>query len=134
MYLFINTTLLKKVTTALITPKEVFKLEEKCLYNQSSEKLLPLMDKLLKNHKKTLKSFKGIIVVKGHGRFSALRIGVIAANTLAYSLQIPVLGVMKSEAQNRDLKYKDLSKTFAQIKKQAFVEPEYGLEPNITCL
>ena len=131
MFLFLNTTHLKKLTTALITSQGIFKLEEKCLYNQSSEKLLPLINKLLKKTKKTLADLKGIVAVKGPGRFSAVRIGVVTANSLAYALRIPALGIKADEARS-DLDYLKLKRRLAQVKVGDKVKPVYGKKPNIT--
>lgn len=57
-----------------------------------SEKLLLAIDKVLKRAKKSFTELESIVVVKGPGPFSAVRIGVTVANVLGFSLQIPVMG------------------------------------------
>ena len=59
----------------------------------SSEKLLPLLDALLKERELKPESLKGIIVSLGPGSFTGLRIGVCLAKGLAFVLKIPVIGV-----------------------------------------
>src|SRR5687767_10276156 len=57
-----------------------------------SQQILPRIRKLLKSQKIQFENLKGIVVFKGPGSFTSLRIGVSVANTLAYGLQIPVVG------------------------------------------
>lgn len=59
----------------------------------SSEKLLPLLDVLLKERELEPESLKGIIVSLGPGSFTGLRIGVCLSKGLAFVLKIPVIGV-----------------------------------------
>ncbi len=59
----------------------------------SSEKLLPLLDALLKERELEPESLKGIIVSLGPGSFTGLRIGVCLAKALAFVLKIPLIGV-----------------------------------------
>lgn len=58
-----------------------------------TEKLLPNIEKLLKGAKKTFKDINRIIVLSGPGPFSATRIGVTTANTLAFCLNVPLYGI-----------------------------------------
>ncbi len=52
--------------------------------NDEAENLIPQIQKLLKKNKKTFRDIKNIIVVKGPGSFTGLRIGVATANMIAY--------------------------------------------------
>ena len=56
--------------------------------------LLLFLDKLLKKLKYKLSDIGGIAVVVGKGKFTATRIAVTMANTLAYALKIPVIGAV----------------------------------------
>lgn len=52
--------------------------------NDEAEKLMPAIDALLKKAKQNFANIKRVIVVKGPGSFTGLRIGVTVANTIAY--------------------------------------------------
>jgi tRNA threonylcarbamoyladenosine biosynthesis protein TsaB len=74
----------------------------------------------------------GAIVVSGPGSFTGLRIGLSVANTLAYSLDVPIVGI-KDENDYEKL----LQKGLAVLKSrgasyEGAVEPQYGAEPHIT--
>ena len=45
----------------------------------------------------TLQQIMGVIIYQGPGSFTGLRIGVTTANTMAYSLSIPIVGVTGDE-------------------------------------
>jgi len=53
-----------------------------------AEKLIPAISEALKKGRPDL-----ILVIKGPGAFTGLRIGVTVANTLAFALNIPVSGI-----------------------------------------
>lgn len=55
-----------------------------------SEKLLQTIDQILKEEKFNLKNIKFVVVNSGPGSYTSLRIGLVAANLLAFSLNIPV--------------------------------------------
>ena len=96
----------------------------KAKYKQS-EKLLLNIDKILKD----IKDIKSVIVVKGPGSFTALRIGVVTANTLAWALRIPIIGVKLEEKTKIEAA---IEKSLKKIIKFKQVMPEYGMEPNIS--
>ena len=92
MYLYINTSQFEKIVLALLNKDgKILELKNiKAKYKQS-EKLLSEIDKLkFKN-----KNLDGVIVVVGPGGFTSLRIGVATANAMAWSLNIPILGIEK---------------------------------------
>lgn len=69
---------------------------------------------------------KGVIVFKGPGSFTGLRIGITVANTVAYAKKIPIVGEMDEDwIDSGYLRLND-----GNNDKQ--VIPEYGSEPNIT--
>lgn len=59
--------------------------------NQSVD-ILILIEKYLKENGKTLKDIESILVNCGPGSFTGVRVGITVANTLAWSLNIPVIG------------------------------------------
>ncbi len=59
---------------------------------KSSQKILPFIDEVLKKNKLSTSDIKEIEVNTGPGSFTGLRIGVAIANTLGWSLGVPVNG------------------------------------------
>jgi len=98
-----------------------------------SENLLKLITKLLKQNKVEFKQLNGIIAVSGPGPFTSLRIAAAVANTLAFALQIPVVGIpikniKITEAELIKLGIKEIHKA----KIGDYIHPFYNQEPNIT--
>ena len=73
----------------------------------------------------------GIIVERGPGGFSAIRLGVVTANALSYAIGIPCLGISSSGPDISIGAVKEaihiLSTSYASV-----VTPFYGSEPSIT--
>ncbi len=57
----------------------------------------------LAEHGATLPDIKGIGVFRGPGSFTGLRIGITVVNTLAASLEVPIVGVTGAEWQEQAL-------------------------------
>jgi tRNA A37 threonylcarbamoyladenosine modification protein TsaB len=85
-----------------------------------------------------LKSLNRIIVAKGPGDFSALRIGIATANALAYAFKIPIIGVLVTENfENEKEKLEwilknGMNKRAGKFSVKNLVAPEYGRDANIT--
>ncbi len=62
------------------------------------------LTKMLSNLNLAYEDLSGIIFFKGPGSFTGLRIGAAVANTLAYSLSIPVVGTNKNSWKETGLK------------------------------
>ncbi len=84
------------------------------------------IEETLASHNKKLPDLNGIVCFKGPGSFTGLRIGLTVANTLAYSLNIPILGTMGDNWQSDGIK--DLESG----KNEKIIMPEYGADPHIT--
>ena len=80
-------------------------------------KLPPNIVKLLKRARLLFRDIDRIAVAKGPGGFSALRIGVTVANTLALILKIPLFEIGSDKRLGKRVKV---------------AIPEYALAPNIT--
>lgn len=81
----------------------------------------------------TPQNLSGVVVLSGPGQFSFLRAGIIIANSFAWALHIPVVGVYGDQGMTREQFIAQGLKKLSQSK-SAFraVVPEYGKEPNIT--
>ena len=89
------------------------------------ENLHSQIAKFLKKSKTDLKKVEKLAVVTGPGQFSRVRTGVVTANTLAYALKVPVIGVRKL---GTGVNFSALLKQ----KGQKQVEVYYDRAPNIT--
>lgn len=87
MKLYIDTTNSETVKIAL--DEMVFTAESKI---QKSQMLLPFIETVLKENNLTLKDITEIEVNTGPGSFTGIRVGVSIAQTLAWSLNIPLNG------------------------------------------
>ena len=58
-----------------------------------SERLIPLVDEILKRNSKAIKDIDGIAVSVGPGSFTGIRVGVSTARGLAQSLNVPLVGI-----------------------------------------
>jgi len=73
-----------------------------------------------------LQDLAGIAIYKGPGSFTGLRIGLSVANTLADSLQLPIVSTTSK---------KWIETACARLEKgenEKIALPEYGAEPHIT--
>lgn len=128
--LFIDTSQVAEMTIGLRSAGNFLIRKNISALRRQSEKLLPSIDKLLTNRGFALVDLKKIAVVNQGDSFTALRIGVLTANALAYALHIPVTSVnlfsetLKKTKTNTHLR----SKSFSG---QAIVEPVYNREANI---
>lgn len=81
---------------------------------------------LLSDNQKTLQDIEGIVVFKGPGSFTGLRIGVTVANALAYSLHVPIVA-------NEDPNWvTDGILRLQNGESETVALPEYGALPHIT--
>ncbi|MFA5070542.1 MAG: tRNA (adenosine(37)-N6)-threonylcarbamoyltransferase complex dimerization subunit type 1 TsaB [Patescibacteria group bacterium] len=131
MYLAIDTSQHNKLIVGLKKERRIFFRKIAVEFNEA-EKLLPLIDDLLKKSKSRLADLKAIFVAVGPGPFTSLRIGITIANTLAYSLKIPVIGFKCREFKGIKEMLSKGEKRLSSKLKSKFVFPFYGLAPHIT--
>lgn len=67
------------------------------LKENQTARLMPALENLMKEIRMTSKEIDKIIVAKGPGSYTGIRIGVSTAKALAWSLDIPVVGVSSLE-------------------------------------
>jgi len=70
----------------------------RCGQNHSVE-LLPCLTQLLQEAKVELQSISCVLVAKGPGSFNGLRVGLSTAKGLAFSLDIPIIGISSLELE-----------------------------------
>lgn len=90
-------------------------------HRELSDTLLEKVESLLNKNDLSVNHLNALVIYKGPGSFTGLRIGVTFVNTLAYALNVPVYGT----TGDNWLEVKDV-----KAKKQ--IIPEYGALPNIT--
>jgi tRNA A37 threonylcarbamoyladenosine modification protein TsaB len=116
MILYINTILPDKIKVSLlIGDKSIDKISH--TKKNQAEKLLLLIEKLLKENKVSWHKIKKILVADSGGSFTSLRVGVLTANALAYGYNISVEAESKEPAID-----------FSQFK---IIKPIYNAQPNI---
>lgn len=79
--------------TALVKNGEILAEDSWKSEQNEAETLLPNIKKLLKKAKIDWSQLNKIAVIKGPGPFTALRISIAVANTLAYGLNLPIWGI-----------------------------------------
>lgn len=84
------------------------------------------IEALLVAHNKTLQNLECVVVFKGPGSFTGLRIGVTVANALADSLRLPIVA-----SDGADWLASGIARLLAGQDDKLTV-PEYGALPNIT--
>ncbi|MCX6744079.1 MAG: tRNA (adenosine(37)-N6)-threonylcarbamoyltransferase complex dimerization subunit type 1 TsaB [Candidatus Parcubacteria bacterium] len=131
--LFINASRDKELDVFLILGNRVVDRLVQTGDYKVTEYLLKLIERILRNNKVKTADLNGIIAVTGPGPFTSLRITAAVANTLAYSLQIPVVGIINKQGltDNEDLVKLGLKK-ITKAKAFRYVSPFYDRGPNIT--
>ena len=118
MDLCIDTADKKIIHLSLRQGRQVLAKKEFAAEYQQAEKLLPAIDQLLKSVKANIREIKKIYVANHGQSFTALRIGVVVANALAFALGVKVFSLDGKNEGRRD--------------KINIVKPVYHKEPNIT--
>lgn len=95
-------------------------------HRQLAETIHLKIKELLESRQRALSDLEGIMVFKGPGSFTGLRIGISVANALADSLNIPIVGAGSDDW---------IQTATAKIKKgetDQVIQPEYGSPPHVT--
>ena len=97
-------------------------------YQGQNRELITSIDDLLKKRKNKQKDIQGIITVVGSGGFTSTRIAMVVTNTLAYTLQIPILAINEKQIQ----KIQDLIPVLLLQPSGQYITASYSGPPNIT--
>lgn len=129
MILVIQTTIPGRISVWLVKARKILAKQTKTVEWHGSDQALACVDQTLHSINKTLGDVTGIVVVRGPGSFTAVRTGIIIANTLSKALNIPVRGLV---AKNPLSKTEVLRHASISGMKNSAVKPWYGKKPNIT--
>lgn len=88
--------------------------------------LLAQIETFLQENDISFQKLTGLIVFRGPGSFTGLRIGITVANTLADSLNIPIVGEIGEDWKKMG------AVRLVSGKTDKIVLPEYGSPPHIT--
>ncbi|PIS04631.1 MAG: tRNA (adenosine(37)-N6)-threonylcarbamoyltransferase complex dimerization subunit type 1 TsaB [Candidatus Buchananbacteria bacterium CG10_big_fil_rev_8_21_14_0_10_42_9] len=131
MLLFINSVSSRGAVALAKKNATIIKAKKFTTDRKKSELVLQNIDELLKSTKIPLKKISGIIVVTGPGPFTAIRVGVSVANTLAWVLHCNVVGVSNTAGTNLEDLIAEGIKQLARHKTKT-AKPLYGQPPNIS--
>ena len=98
MYTLFISTYDKIITIALLKDGEILEVSKKESSRNHSVYTVNMIDQILKNNNIDTHYLNEIIVVNGPGSFTGVRIGVIIAKTMAYTLNIPIKTITSLEA------------------------------------
>lgn len=129
MILVIQTNVTGQLSVWLVQAGRIVQQEHRSVEWHGSDQALPLIDRIFRRAKITVTDVRGLIVVRGPGSFTAVRIGLIIANTVSQLLRLPVHGVVKGKTLS-DKEVLALARV--RGKKNARILPWYGKAPNIT--
>lgn len=94
--------------------------------NELAEHLLQKIKQICQKNKVDIKELDGVVIFKGPGSFTGLRIGISLANSLVYSLAIPIIG-----AKGKDWLRNGLKKIL-KGENQKIISPYYGADVRVT--
>lgn len=94
-------------------------------HRQLAETLNRKIDEILKNNSINMSELEGIVIYKGPGSFTGLRIGLSVANALAYSQSIPIVAETDSWIES------GIARLLSNDSEKVAL-PEYGAPVNIT--
>lgn len=88
--------------------------------------LLGFLEQEISSQGKAWNDVTGLVVYKGPGSFTGLRIGITVFNTLAHANSWPIVGETGDDWQTKGLQRLELGEN------EEIILPEYGGEANIT--
>lgn len=95
-YLFINSATANLVV-AIINNGKIAYIYDNNDGNDTSSKMMPVLDEAFKKSELKPKEIDKIFVVTGPGSFTGIRVGLTVAKVMAYSLNIPIIPISSLE-------------------------------------
>jgi len=132
MYLFIHAAEREKTYIILYDERTVIAQVRPKFPQGKNADLLKHVHALLKKKNVLPAQLTGIVVLSGPGQFSFLRSGIIIANTFAWALNIPVVGVYGDVLSEEEFLTRGFLSLRGTTRRGNSVVPLYGKEPNIT--
>jgi tRNA A37 threonylcarbamoyladenosine modification protein TsaB len=123
MFLLLDLSQKEKINLALFDENTM----KKAKYDGMNRELLSSLDSFLSENNFDKKDLKGVMVVVGEGSFTNTRISCVVANTLGFTLGIPLLAIKKEQTKN----LKKLIKTLVKEPVGQYISATYSAPPNI---
>lgn len=95
-------------------------------HRELAETLHSSIRELMEEQGKQLSDIEGIVVFKGPGSFTGLRIGLTVANAFASSLDVPIIGRTGAQWRQNGIT------ALLEGHDEQLIMPEYGAVPHIT--
>ena len=95
-------------------------------HRQLAETIHLKVKELLESQNRSLADLDGLVVFKGPGSFTGLRIGLSVANALAYGLRISIVSITGANWLEKG------SRAIKQGQDEQITLPKYGAPPHIT--
>jgi tRNA A37 threonylcarbamoyladenosine modification protein TsaB len=127
--LVIQTNIPGRISVWFVRARKISAKLTKTIEWHGSDQALACVDSTLRSIKKSLSDVTGVIIVRGPGSFTAVRTGIIIANTLAKLQNIPIRGIVTNKALSPA---EVLRQAAICGQKNTAVKPWYGKKPNIT--
>lgn len=99
---------------------------------QQSAELLSLIDQVLTGAQLDVGALEAVAVVRGPGSFTSLRVGLAAANALAQSARLPMIGLLAEDGMTTAELARVATTQLAAGQTDPTLLPEYGRPPSIT--
>lgn len=128
MTLVVQTNVTGRIYVWLVVGKKIIAATNRRTRWHGSDRMLGIIDDTLRDSGCRVSQLRRIAVVRGPGAFTAVRTGLVVANTLGELLRVPVAGIVRHQ---RLTKTEVLALVTGRGRRQT-VRPWYGKAPNIT--
>ena len=127
MFVFIRAQDIREMEIGLSSNRELLFCS---VFETSPEEHLSLLNQVLEKNQVQKEDIEGIYIVTGPGSFTASRVSITIANTLAYTLDVPVFEIQNQEKKTISVLFDQVSKD--GISPKEFAKPFYDRPPMIT--